>query len=109
MKILVTGSKGYFGKPLTEKLRKAHQIVDYDIVDGKDILNYDQLKEAMKSCDVVIHAAAIPKPDKTKRLGCCVCGRKSGRHKISLHKISKGVYMCSSCIVAERFDGEADA
>jgi len=66
MKILVTGSKGYFGKPLVERLNKNYEIVEYDIVDGKDILNYEQLKDAMKGCEVVIHLAAIPKPDETK-------------------------------------------
>lgn len=66
MKIFVTGSKGYFGKPLVEKLRQNYQIIEYDILDGKDILNYEQLKEAMKSSEIVIHLAAIPKPDENK-------------------------------------------
>lgn len=66
MKILVTGSKGYLGKPLVEKLRKSYEIVGYDIIDGQDILNYEQLKEAMDGCETVAHLAAIPKPDETK-------------------------------------------
>jgi len=65
-KILVTGSEGYFGKPLVEALRQKHEIVRYDIIQGKDVLNYSQLKEAMKDCEVVIHTAAIPKPDEAK-------------------------------------------
>lgn len=65
-KILVTGSKGYLGKPLTEKLKQRHKIVDYDVVDGNDILDYEQLKEAMKGSEIVIHLAAIPKPDEAK-------------------------------------------
>lgn len=66
MKIFITGSKGYLGKPSAEKLGKSHEIVEYDIVDGNDILNYEQLKEAMKDSEIVIHMAAIPKPDETK-------------------------------------------
>ena len=35
--------------------------------EGRDILDYEQLKETMKGCDVVIHLAAIrgPYEDKT--------------------------------------------
>jgi nucleoside-diphosphate-sugar epimerase len=66
MKIFVTGSKGYLGKQLVEKLRQNHQIIEYDIVDRKDILNYNQLKEAMKDSEIVIHLAAIPKPEENR-------------------------------------------
>jgi len=66
MKILITGSKGYLGKPLVERLSKDHTIIEYDLVDGKNILNYDQLKREMKDCNIIIHLAAIPKPDENK-------------------------------------------
>jgi len=66
MKLFVTGTQGYLGKPLTEKLRKSYSIVEYDIVDGKNILNYEQLKEEMNGSEIVIHLAAIPKPDESK-------------------------------------------
>jgi nucleoside-diphosphate-sugar epimerase len=66
MKIFVTGSKGYLGKPLVERLRQNYQIVEYDILDGKNILNYEQLKDLMKGSEIVIHTAAIPKPDESK-------------------------------------------
>ena len=42
MKVFITGSKGYFGKPLVEKLGQSYEIARYDIVDGNDILNYEQ-------------------------------------------------------------------
>lgn len=66
MKIFVTGSEGYFGKPLAAKLSQNYKIVGHDIVNGQDILNYEQLKTAMSGCEMVIHSAAIPKPDETK-------------------------------------------
>ncbi len=66
MKIFVTGSKGYLGKPLVDRLRKNYQTIEYDILDDKDILNYEQLKESMKNSEIVVHAAAIPKPDESK-------------------------------------------
>lgn len=66
MKILITGSSGYLGKPLAERAGKVHEVVSFDLLGGKDILNFAQLKDAMKGSDVVVHAAAIPKPDETK-------------------------------------------
>jgi len=66
MKILVTGGSGYFGKPLVAALAKKYQITNYDIVEGNDILNFEQLKSAINGCDFVVHSAAIPKPDETK-------------------------------------------
>jgi nucleoside-diphosphate-sugar epimerase len=66
MKVLITGSLGYFGKPLTEQVSKVHVVVGYDLINGEDILNYAQLKESMRGCDMVVHTAAIPKPDETK-------------------------------------------
>lgn len=66
MKIFVTGSKGYLGTLLVEKLNQNYEIAEYDIVDGEDILNYEQLKEAMKGSEIVVHLAAIPKPDEEK-------------------------------------------
>lgn len=66
MKIFITGSKGYLGKPSVVKLGKSHEIIEYDIADGNDILNYEQVKEAMKDSEIVIHMAAIPKPDEAK-------------------------------------------
>jgi len=66
MKILVTGSKGYLGNPLVKKIKQTYDVIDFDIVDRKDILNYEQLKEAMKGSEIVIHLAAIPKPDESK-------------------------------------------
>jgi nucleoside-diphosphate-sugar epimerase len=66
MKIFITGSKGYLGRPLVEKLKQNFDVAGYDIADGNDILDYEQLKAAMNGSDIIIHAAAIPKPDETK-------------------------------------------
>ncbi len=66
MKILVTGSSGYFGVPLVESLKKKYDVVEYDIKNEKTVLDYSNLKKFISGCDVVIHTAAIPKPDDTK-------------------------------------------
>ncbi len=66
MKVFVTGSLGYLGVPLVVALKKKHSVVGYDIAEEKDVLDYSQLKESMKGCEIVVHAAAIPKPIESK-------------------------------------------
>ncbi len=66
MKIFITGSSGYIGSQLIKEISSEHEIITYDLKDNQDILNYNQLKEVMKNCDVVIHLAAIRGPDETK-------------------------------------------
>ena len=65
MKLFITGSSGFIGTELIKHLskKKEVEIMKYE----KDILNYEQLKEEMKACDVVVHLAAIrgPYEDKT--------------------------------------------
>jgi len=67
MKIFITGSSGFIGKELTKHLSPKHEVVGFAHDEGCDILNYEQLKSAMKGCDVVVHLAAHRKPyeDKT--------------------------------------------
>jgi len=67
MKIFITGSSGFIGRELINHLSNKHEIVEYDLANGQDILNYSQLKKAMKGCGVVVHLAALRKPydDKT--------------------------------------------
>ena len=66
MKVFVTGSAGFIGKAIVHSLSKKHEIVTYDAVDGQDLLNYEQLRDAMNGCKMVIHLAAIPKPEESK-------------------------------------------
>jgi nucleoside-diphosphate-sugar epimerase len=66
MKIFITGSSGYIGNELVKYLSDKHEIVIYDLVNGQDILDYEQLKEKIVGCDVVIHLAAIRGPDESK-------------------------------------------
>ena len=67
MKIFITGSSGFIGKELTKHLSPTHEVVGFAHDEGCDILNYEQLKSAMKGCDIVVHLAAYRKPyeDKT--------------------------------------------
>lgn len=61
MRILVTGSSGFFGSWLIPGLEAAgHEIVGYDLKNGQDIQDAGALAEAMKGCQAVIHLAAYP-------------------------------------------------
>jgi nucleoside-diphosphate-sugar epimerase len=65
MKVLLTGNKGRLGsrvQPLLEA--DGHQVACFDRQDGLDILNPNQLNQAANGCDVIIHLAAIPHPQK---------------------------------------------
>jgi nucleoside-diphosphate-sugar epimerase len=50
-----------------KSLPKDYEVIRYDYKNGQDILNFNNLKKAMKGCDIVIHLAALRKPyeDKT--------------------------------------------
>ncbi len=66
MKILITGSAGYIWTELIKHISDTYEIVTFDIKDGQDILRYEQLKDTMKWCDIVVHLAAIRWPDETR-------------------------------------------
>lgn len=67
MSILITGGCGYIGSALTEYLSDIDcdllpdSIVEYDIVEGDDILDYDRLVKVMEEnkTTIVIHLAAL--------------------------------------------------
>lgn len=59
MKILITGSKGFVGTHLSNRLKKNNEIISYDLKEGKDVLNEELLSKHLKGVDVVIHLAAF--------------------------------------------------
>ncbi len=60
MRIFVTGHKGFIGTHLTRVLEDMDVIVSgYDLKDGNDIRDYDNLRQKMHGHDVVIHLAAF--------------------------------------------------
>lgn len=63
-KILITGNKGFVGAELTKKIQVKYEIIGYDKKEGKELLDYDQILDAMDGIDKVIHLAAIPHPDR---------------------------------------------
>ncbi len=60
MKILITGSSGFIGSHLVKHLSgRGMIIVPYDIIDGQDVLDRNQMLQDMRGIDIVIHCAAI--------------------------------------------------
>jgi len=67
MKLFVTGSSGYIGNELIKHLhKKGFEIVKYDLAIGRDILDYNKLRQMMSGCNVVVHLAAIRGPYENK-------------------------------------------
>jgi UDP-glucose 4-epimerase len=60
MRTFVTGSSGLVGAQVAADLATGgHEVVSYDLVDGRDILDSDALFEAARGCDTVVHSAAL--------------------------------------------------
>lgn len=59
MKILITGSKGFVGTHLINRLKKNNEIISYDLKEGKDVLDEELLNKYLKGVDIIIHLAAF--------------------------------------------------
>lgn len=66
MKVLITGVNGFVGTELVKEISKENEIVIFDLENGQNILNFEQLKNSMKGCDIVVHLAAIKGPNENK-------------------------------------------
>ena len=59
MNIAITGSNGFLGKAICQKLKTLnHQIVEIDLVNGKDLIDNTTLSD-ITCFDVLIHFAAV--------------------------------------------------
>lgn len=62
MKILITGDKGFVGSATSHLLqRRGHEVVGFDLMDGFDIRDKEQLKKVVMNTvpDRILHLAAI--------------------------------------------------
>ncbi len=61
MKVLVTGSEGFLGRRLCALLdaQTEHIVLRYDLQLGHDVLNAEQLDDALDGVDACIHLAAV--------------------------------------------------
>lgn len=58
MKYLITGSEGWIGSYLLRVLKDA-EVVRFDLKLGHDLLNYENLKNAIEGQDAIFHLAGI--------------------------------------------------
>lgn len=92
MKILITGSSGFVGNHLTNYLSEKHEIVSYDLKEGKDIFNQKLLNKNLKGVDVVIHLAAfVSGIESWERPEEYLINNGLGTHKIIRSSIENGV------------------
>ena len=61
MRVLVTGSEGFLGRRLCALLetQTEHIVLRYDLQLGHDVLNAEQLDDALNGVDACIHLAAV--------------------------------------------------
>lgn len=60
MRILITGDRGFVGTA-TKELLKEHEVIGYDLMDGKDIRDINQLESMVHDLKIerILHLAAI--------------------------------------------------
>lgn len=60
VKILVTGSSGMVGSQVVSDLiSSGHEVKEFDISTGQNLLDQATLQESCKDCDAIIHSAAL--------------------------------------------------
>lgn len=61
MRILVTGSSGGIGRVAYARLEGlGHDLHPFDIQQGDDLRNIEQVRKAAQGCDTILHIGAIP-------------------------------------------------
>ena len=112
MKILVTGSAGFVGRPVCrEVLRRGHQVRGLDRVPTPglrdavvaDIADASPVREAVRGVDAVIHLAAQPEEAEWARLvGPNVVGLSNVMNAAREEKVPRVVLASSVMVVAGR-------
>ncbi len=97
MKVLVTGSGGLVGKEVISILKqKKHKITEFDLINGKSILDEKQLLESMKGIDAVIHLAGIVENENPSLWKINVEGTKQVASTAIKSKVKKLLFMSST-------------
>ncbi len=57
--ILITGGRGFIGSQLMRRLSEKYEVESFDIADGQDLRNLEQVRKAVKGKFAVFHLAAV--------------------------------------------------
>ena len=76
MKVFVTGTEGYIWGIVKKEFKPFKfgdftdlEVVEYDLKNGDDIFDLENLREKMQGCDVVMHFAAYPSREAVDKVG----------------------------------------
>jgi len=102
MKILVSGSNGFIGKKLVKELKQiGHQVFGFDRSNEQDILNFEQVKRAVKEMDVVFHLAASLREDDPMLFKVNVNGTKNLLEASAASQIKHFIFLSTVGVMGE--------
>ncbi|WP_426348355.1 NAD-dependent epimerase/dehydratase family protein [Alloiococcus sp. CFN-8] len=117
MKVAVTGAKGIVGRNVVRHLlRNGYDVLSLTHSNWKgcpteqkiiDIRNYEEVYDAIKGCDAIVHLAAIPQPDENDNTPRVFQNNVLGQYNIlmaaGLQGIKKVALASSDCAVGITF------
>jgi len=109
MKVFITGHLGYVGGHVLEKLIEEEiEYVGFDLKEGKDVTNYEQVEKEMEGCDAVIHIAGVTARSGDMRffMNVNVEGTLNILEAARVNKVKRVIYMSSTGYYGLDIDGE---
>jgi nucleoside-diphosphate-sugar epimerase len=123
-KILITGATGFIGGRLVEKLMLEHQVdvrvlvstftnvsriarFDLEMFPG-NLLNQNQINQAVKGCDIIFHCAYGNRGDKETRRRINIDGTRHIMEAAKHHGVKRVVYLSTLIVYGLTEDGDLD-
>lgn len=87
MKVFVTGTEGYIWS-IAKRGFGDVDVVEYDLKNGDDIFDKQNMREKMRGCDVVMHFAAYPSRTAVDKVGEEECMRVNHEGAMEVFKMA---------------------